>query len=165
MNSYKQIHRKDIIPYFKAKTVSVVLGTPIIDDDAPPPEPTIQYRDLIAGEDLSSWIDEPIMIAADGKAYKANSVLNNWNRVIGILSIPNTSGNQVRVQTSGLYQSSSYDWSTSDIGDELVVRTAGISSAVLVASYGSEVMHIHIANVIDDNTIQILSRPLYKYYL
>jgi hypothetical protein len=165
MNSYKQIHRKDLIPYFKAKTVSVVLGTPIVDDDAPPPEPTIQYRDLIAGEDLSSWKDQPIRIGTDGKAYKANSILTNWNRVNGILSIPNTNGNQVRVQTSGLYQSSSYDWSASDIGDELVVRAAGISSDVLVATYGSEVMHIHIANVIDENTIQILSQPLYKYYL
>lgn len=165
MNAFKQIHRKDKTYYDKTKTVSVVFGGSIPDVDAPTPKPVANYRDLVAGEDLSSWIDQPIMVDTDGLAYKATAHLDNWNRVIGILTIANTSGNPVRVQTSGIYLSSSYDWSASDIGDALVVRGSGISSSVLSSAVGSEVMHIHIGNVIDDNTIEILSQPQYSYYL
>lgn len=164
MNSYKQIHRKDKTYYDKTRTVSVVYANPIIENDAPPP-PIVQYIDVEAGEDLSAWKDQPIMIGTDGKAYKSNAILTNWNRVKGILSIPNTSGNQVRVQTAGIYKSSSYDWSGSNAGDVLVVRSTGISSSILAAAVGSEVMHIHIANVIDDNTIEIIPQPQYKFFL
>lgn len=164
--AYKKIHRKDKVYYEKNRTLVLSGATPVsTDTDIKPPTPIVNYRDLTAGEDLSSWIDQPIMIGTDGLAYKAEAHLDNWNRVIGILSIANTTSNPVRVQTSGLYQSSSYDWSGSNVGDVLVVRSSGISSSILAAAVGSEVMHIHIANVIDDNTIEIIPQPQYKFFL
>lgn len=159
-NRNKRVHRKDREYYQRNSNTKVLflsksLGTESVD--------TNKYK-AIAGEDLTGKAGEPAMLGTDGKIYLAEPHADNYNRVIGIITIENTAGNQVTIQTRGIYDNNNYNW-TGDAGDMLVVRDTGLSESILTAVNGAEVMHIQIANIIDPNTIYIREPAEYYRYL